>query len=293
MPVEIYVDDSGGQGQSSPAVLAGVLAGADEWKGFADDWRTALAADPPIRRFKMGEAAGLKNAFGGMSEEQRDGKLAQLVNVIRLHQPMSVFRASIDLDAFARTVAPLTTSPLSDPYFHLFYAMVWRVATQLALCRHTEQFAIVFDKQDIYESRVRLWYPVFRDHLERLIGREGQSSIWARTRRLLPPEPVFRSDDDVMPLQCADLLAWLLRHERMGNRRFARLLAQLPAVAGAADLTATYWDALVTAPFNDVVGEIIDPDRYAKLLGLDSPPESLHRILRHRARAFRAAHEDT
>ena len=290
MPVQIYVDDSGGQGQPSPAVLAGVLASTDEWIGFADDWRAALTADPPIRRFKMGEAAGRNGAFGGMSEEQRDGKLAHLAAVIRHHQPMSVFRATIDLDAFARTVAPLTTPPLSHPYFHLFYAMVWRVATQLALCNHTERFAIVFDEHPIYESRVRLWYPVFLDHIERLAGREGSSSIWARTRRLLPAEPVFRSDDAVMPLQCADLLAWLLRSECMGNRRFAWLLAQMPPVAGAADLTATYWRTLIAAPYGEVVREVIDPDRYGALLGLDSPPQSLHRVLRQRARAFREAH---
>ena len=237
----------------------------------------------------MGEAAGLKNAFGGMSEEQRDQKLTQLATVTRLHQPMSVIRVSIDLDAFAETVARATTPPLSDPYFHLFYAMLWRVAAQLVLCHQRERFDIIFDEQRIYESRVRLWYPVFLNHIERLAAREGVSSIWARARRILPTEPVFCTDDEAMPLQCADLLAWLLRNDCMGNRRFAWLLDRMPAVAGAADLTAPYWHRLITAPFHGVVRELTDPDRYAELLGLHAPPESLHRVLRHRARAFRAA----
>lgn len=221
MSVQIFVDDSGGKGQPSPAVLAGVLATAEAWMGFADDWRAALAADPPIRRSKMAEAADLKNAFGGMSEEQRDRKLTQLAAVTRLHQPMSVFRASIDLDAFAETAAPATTPPLSHPYFHLILRNAVASCHPLALCHHTERFSIVFDEQRIYESRVRLWYPVFLDHLDRLAEREGVSSIWARTRRILPAEPVFCTDDEAMPLQCADLLAWLLRNDRLGNKRFA------------------------------------------------------------------------
>lgn len=291
--LQVFVDDSGGKGQPTPAVLAGLLTTAEEWLSFSEDWNAVLGRAPKIALFKMSEAAGLGGRFYKLRghEAERDAKLRELATVVTLHHP-TVLRASIDLDAFTQTVTQWTVPPLSEPYFHLFYGMIWRVALQLVSCHHTERFEIIFDRQIMYEQKVKLWYPVFCDLVERLAKEIGPASVWAGARRILPVEPVFRTDDEFMPLQCADLFAWLLRQELIGGtQEFAWLRALLPPVSSRVDLDGDYWRALQAKPESDLVRRLSDPDRYAELLGiLNVKPEGLPRLLRLRARIVAASH---
>ena len=259
LALQVYVDDSGAKGQESPAVLAGLLTTAEEWMAFAEDWSVVLARTPMIGRFKMDEAAGLDGPFYRLSATERDDKLRELATVVVLHHP-TVFRASIDLESFAQTLAPLVESPLNEPYFQLFFAMIWRVTYQLAICHNTERFEIIFDRQVMHEQKVKFWYPVFVDHIQRLAADQGPASIWAAARALLPEEPVFRTDDEFMPLQCADLFAWLLRSEMLGQQhRFGWLRPELPPVSSAVDLNSDYWRTRPAAPEIELVQRLIDP----------------------------------
>ncbi|MDQ6878384.1 MAG: DUF3800 domain-containing protein [Candidatus Dormibacteraeota bacterium] len=288
--LQVFVDDSGDKGDQSPAVLAGLLQTAQEWAAFTRAWQATLAGEPRIERFKMSEAATLTDAFRGVSLQARDSKLRALAAVVRLHAP-TVFRSSIDLDAFAETLAPKQTPPHNQPYFHLFYGMIWRVAVQLALCHHTEPFEIIFDRKVTHEQMVTIWYPLFCEHVERLAKAQGPTSIWAGAKRVLPAKPIFRSDDQSMPLQAADLYAWLLRNEMMGRRsEFMWLRDHLPSVTSASDQGRDYWRTLVSPPTPeraDLIRRLSDPDRYAELLGLNQPIGSLPRVLKPRAKAFR------
>ena len=292
MAVQVFVDDSGTDLQESPAVLAGVLARAEDWLAFSDAWEAALQEPPSIRRFKMSEAAKLGGPFGYFTQEQRDDKLRRLAAVVSVLRP-TVFRTSIDLPGFEAAVGPVLTPPLNQPYFHLNYAMVWRVAFQMAICHQIDPFEIIFDRQVMHEQGVGLWYAPFCDLVKRLGDAEGPSSIWVPARALLPDQPLFRSDDQFVPLQCADLYAYLLRAELLGRgTEYAWLRALMPPVSSAADLSTDYWRTLISVPKTGLV-QRLDPDRYADLLGLNAPPSQIPRLLQPRARAVRASRART
>ena len=61
MPVQAFVDDSGGKGHGTHFVLAGLIADAENWAQFSDAWHLCLGQDPAIAYFKMREATGLRD----------------------------------------------------------------------------------------------------------------------------------------------------------------------------------------------------------------------------------------
>ena len=293
MAVQLYVDDSGAKGQPSPAVLAGLLHTAEDWMDFSAAWKAVLDDEPRVWRFKMAEAASLDGPFYALSHAQRDEKLRRLASVVRRFRP-TVFFASVDLDGFRVSIEPWETPPVNQPYFHLFFAMVWRVAYQLAICHQVEPFEAIFDRQVMHEEGVKTWYPVYRDFIERAGRAEGPHSIWVAAGALMPPQPQFRSDDDLMPLQCADMYAYMLRCERLGdNDRFKWLRELLPPVNSAADLSMDYWRTLITGPRAPLVARLSDPDRYADLLKLGNGPGDVSRLLQERARQVVASRTRT
>jgi Protein of unknown function (DUF3800) len=286
--LQVFVDDSGAKGQESPAVFAGLLQTAEEWMAFSDDWSGALSRSPSVPRFKMSEAVGRSGPFRFMSEEQRDAKLRELAAVVTLHHP-TVFRTSIDLESFAEHSRLMgLADPLDVPFFHLALTTIWRVVDQLRQCNHRERFEIVFDRHLIYEDRIRRWYPVFCKIVDGIADASDSPPRWTASRSLLPHEPTFRTDDEFMPLQCADLYAWLLRAEMRGkDSRFAYLRRLLPPVAVTADMNSDYWRTMASGPKPGVA--LIDPNHYAELLGLRAPIDSLPRNLRGRAVAYAAS----
>ena len=72
MPVQAFVDDSGGKGHGTHFVLAGLIADAENWAQFSDAWHLCLGQDPAIAYFKMREATGLSGQFHRFSKPRRD-----------------------------------------------------------------------------------------------------------------------------------------------------------------------------------------------------------------------------
>lgn len=105
MPVQAYVDESGGKGQSRHFVMAGLIAESESWAHFSDEWRACLDQSPRVRCFKMREAASCCGSFDRWSEQERDAKLLALAKIINRHAKYVTFSA-IDLDAHADTWAP-------------------------------------------------------------------------------------------------------------------------------------------------------------------------------------------
>ena len=50
MPVQVFVDESGGKGQGPAFACFALIADAKTWATFADDWRVCLEATPRIER---------------------------------------------------------------------------------------------------------------------------------------------------------------------------------------------------------------------------------------------------
>src|SRR5262245_15297177 len=81
MPIQAFVDDSGGKGHSRHFVMAGLVGHSEGWAVFADEWRRCLQESPAIATFKMQQAAALKGQFFGFSKEERDEKLRKLARI--------------------------------------------------------------------------------------------------------------------------------------------------------------------------------------------------------------------
>lgn len=66
----------------------------------------------------------------------------------------------------------------------------------------------IFDAHDKYSELIRNIYPFFRSKLDPDLA------------RILPSEPIFKPDTEFLPIQAADMLAWLFRKlvERTTNR---------------------------------------------------------------------------
>jgi hypothetical protein len=73
-----------------------------------------------------------------------------------------------------------------------------------------EEFEIIFDTHSIFQPRINLWYSFVQDMLLELHDEA--------LARIMPPSPLFRDDKVFLPLQAADLLAWLFRMALSGER---------------------------------------------------------------------------
>ena len=200
MPIQAFVDDSGGKGQTRHFVLAALAGHSESWMEFSDEWRACLAEQPTIRSLKMREAASCSGQFRGMNEEQRNAKLRALAKIINRHARL-VTCSVIDLDAHAKTWAR-GIKPQRDPYFYPFHNSIAAICFSLWDKGWRERFEIVFDEDVIFGPRAKLWYPVIKAILKH---REPEAAT------ILPIDPLFRSDDEFLPIQAADLFAWVIR----------------------------------------------------------------------------------
>lgn len=201
VPIQAFVDDSGGKGSTRHFVLAALAGRSESWLQFSDEWSACLKDSPAIRSFKMRDAAGCSGQFGGMTEEQRDAKLRALAKIINRHARL-ITCTVIDLDAHADTWAKFAGKPQRDPYFYPFHNSIAAICFSLWDKGHRERFEIIFDEDVIFGPRAKLWYPVIRTIMEH---REPEAAT------IMPVDPIFRSDDEFLPIQAADLYAWVIR----------------------------------------------------------------------------------
>jgi hypothetical protein len=99
------------------------------------------------------------------------------------------------------------------------------VASHLVSEGQRERFEIVFDDNAVMTPKVKRWYPVLREMAERL---SVVGPRWAEIAAILPIDPLFCTDDELLPLQGADLIAGALRGDMRGRYRLQWLRPELP-----------------------------------------------------------------
>jgi hypothetical protein len=201
--IQAFVDESGISG-SPVLVFSALLADAERWALFSDEWAACLKQAPSIRYFKMDHAAGPNGEFYGFSDDERDSKLVLLCSVLNRLAPTEV-STSVDMDQFAKGWGKTADRPLSEPYFFPFHVIDAAVANAVSAIGIRERYEIFFDENNIFGPRAKAWYPIIKT----LLSEEMQE--------VMPIEPFFRSDADVLPLQAADLLAWMVRQRKVGG----------------------------------------------------------------------------
>jgi hypothetical protein len=187
----VYSDDSTCHSGEKRLVVAGYILSAEAWKEFNADWAEALAASNP-RPLKW---LHMTTSFYGWLPAQRLEKLECLAEVIRKHKPLSM-QTSVSTRDFKQLLAPVVPYDIRHPYFACFFAIVSQSAKLAGLFGLTGPLDYVFDKQ----------------------GRPGDdaASLYELMKQLQPEDikslmggpPQFLDDEEVLPLQAADMLAW-------------------------------------------------------------------------------------
>jgi hypothetical protein len=221
MVIQAFVDDSGSKGSTPHFVLAGLVGSSASWAEFSDEWALVLKEAPAIRIFKMKEAAGLTGQFRGMSAPQRDDKLRALARVINRYPKITTY-SIIDLEAHSKTWAH-RPRPHSEPYFWPYWNTITAVCHELYDRGWRERFEIIYDVDVIFGPRARIWYPVIRRIMEEQHPEQA---------KILPVDPMFKTDDEFLPIQAADMFAWCYRNatDKQDLEAFSWLLKEMPNV---------------------------------------------------------------
>ena len=221
MPIQAYVDESGGKGTTKLFTMAGLIADTSDWLDLSIEWEQCLKREPVIPVFKMRQAAGLSGPFRRLSSDARDEKLRELARIVNRHVNCSVF-ATYDIAAYADIVVPTTKKPFNSTYFAAYQSILFASCFELWDAGLREPFEIIFDEEVILGPRARMWYPVLK---------EGFRAMYPDEAVIIPTDPVFRDDKSFMPLQVADLYAYCVRDANENeSSRFDWLLKELTSV---------------------------------------------------------------
>lgn len=196
--IQAYADESGADGRGPVFVFSALICDAELWVHFSDRWDSCLKEEPRIRYFKMDEAEGLSNEFFGFSDTERDIKVRKLCHVLSSYNPIE-FHFISDLPMVKKYWGAKSGRPLTEPYFFPFHMVQVGIAHQVLMMGETQPYEMFFDEQVIFGPRAKAWYPVIKAMQDVIV------------QAVMPVEPFFRKDSDVLPLQAADLTAWVRR----------------------------------------------------------------------------------
>ncbi len=95
---------------------------------------------------------------------------------------------------------------------------------------------MIFDEHVIIGPRVKIWYPLIKESFK------GRSEYeMDRLHDILPQEPMFKDDQEYLPLQAADLIAWLFRMAWSGNRNeFEWIAVELSSVIPMSEYSSVF-----------------------------------------------------
>ena len=210
VPIQDWIDESESRGKLSTFTLAGFIGRAEEWAAFSDDWTAALHADPRIPYLSTRQAEGRTSWFRG-DKEKRDKKILTLTRTIQPYDFTLVY-VSIDLNAYRELYPPVPVPEVSrktkayrrlqtlaaSPYAFCFLLICTAICNEALDRGVTDRIELFFDEHEIWKPRVRDWWPIFL------------TSLKPREKAIMPIDPLFRDDKEEMPLQLADLFAWIL-----------------------------------------------------------------------------------
>ena len=206
--LRLFVDDSGKRKESPNLVLAGYLSTPERWAAFNKDWQSLLD-NAGIDAFRMSQAWRLARPYRRRSSLERDHLIVQAVECIKRHVQMA-FGISMPFDGFHSylDVKDDHSHYLGRAYNAAFYSLLSSVYSYAHLYHADARLEIVFDEQG-GEPTARILASM--DEFRRIASNDFGD--------LVIPNPTFRSDSDTLPLQAADLLAWLLHRDAVNAKK--------------------------------------------------------------------------
>jgi hypothetical protein len=229
-----YVDDSGSDQSSKTFVLAGFLMGTEGWAQFSDDWDSQLKEKPHIDYFKMSEAASRKGQFLGWRQEFVFSKIQQLLPVIEKYNPTGI-GSYVRRSEFSQHMKPYVSGPLLNPYQFLFAGVFESIVIhQKKAGIFPESVDVDFDEQGSAGQFALKMYPDFK------------AQCFEEERKVLGRIPLMLDDKKILPLQAADMLAWIIRRKLDGDVEWKWLFERLePFLAIAVGFTVESFKGLL------------------------------------------------
>jgi hypothetical protein len=197
----VYVDESAGSGQGKILLLSACIQTYPVWAQFSDDWHQVLQTPPAINAFHVRQARKREGDFVAWKSLDLDLKIIALTEVIVRHDPR-VFTCWISEEDYAETIRAHGPPDVQHAYFTCFLAIIMKVAEYQVWRGITTPADFIFDEKGDIGYEALLWYSEIRDTFPKEI------------KRVLGSTPVFRDDEEVLPLQAADLIAWRKRRRK-------------------------------------------------------------------------------
>lgn len=195
--MQAYIDDSLSKGEV--LVLAGYVASVEDWEAFSAEWQRRLD-DARLDVFKMAQVGPDPRSWevaGYFYRAIEDHAKAFLAVAVELEPLKKVVDELFDVQKGGEWIA--------NPYWLAFRVIVDFTAQYQHTLDITEPIDFIFDERG-EKNDVRDGFAVFRescnDHLKARIG----------------VEPRFEDDRRFLPLQAADMLAWLIRRHWLEHK---------------------------------------------------------------------------
>jgi Protein of unknown function (DUF3800) len=196
-----YVDESGCGATGNILLLSACIQTYPVWAEFSDDWDAVLRLHPSISSFHMRKARKRSGEFAGWKAIDLDHKVIALTEVIMRHRP-HILSCWVSERDYQETIGSVAPSDLRHAYFTCFCAIVIKVAQYQSTLGITTPADYIFDDHGDIGNEALLWYAAMKD------------SQPPDIQALMGSTPVFRKDEDVLPLQAADLIAWHKRRRK-------------------------------------------------------------------------------
>lgn len=195
--LQAFIDDSASdRSEDKRLVLAGYMQTAEQWALFSEEWAAELAKPRWLKYLHM--SAG----FPGFSSAEKEAKLEALASLIQRFKPVSI-ECSISQRDFKDLVKPNGPYDLRHAYFPCFVGILHGVAKTIAAEGWHDKADIIFDEQGSMGRCAAAWYVPIKHSFPLLAAHLGGA-------------PIFRDDEEMLPLQAADMLAWYVRREAEG-----------------------------------------------------------------------------
>jgi len=200
-PYQAFCDGSKGQQSGRILLLSALVHTVTGWEKFTEGWEAVLAEKPAIEHFHMREARKLDGNFRGWKSIDRDLKIIALTEVVLRHEPHAI-SVWVSADAYNATIRQVAPSDLRHVFFLAFQAIMQSVAEYQIYRTISIPADFVFDEEGEIGNEALIWYPMIKHATPPPIN------------ALLGATPVFRHDEEVLPLQAADLVAWHKRRKK-------------------------------------------------------------------------------
>jgi hypothetical protein len=184
--------DGSGTGNPNLLVLAGYIAPAAVWADFSKEWQTRLD-QAGLSRFKMTEMRHKQEIAGwfyrAIEESDVTAAISCAINTAELVEAVKEFPWPPDV---------ADTPELENPYYFAFKAITDLTAQHQKDLGIHEPVDFIFDDESEKSRLDGMW-----DLLK--------FSSAPKFRKYMGDEPSFQKDENVLPLQAADLYAWWIR----------------------------------------------------------------------------------